>query len=146
MQRVIRWIFGAKPVGFCFRVVAAGAIVFAVALFFADSPKQPTGGSKWGVAGNKPSSGDPDNRSFSKIAADTGRAEPMPRVRKAAPIVDGPAYLAQKAEAEIAKTQASSAVGTDAAGAPHDDGNGIAAAPDTFPAAQPELKASTDLH
>jgi hypothetical protein len=29
--------------GFCFRVVAAVTIVFAIALFFADSPKLPTG-------------------------------------------------------------------------------------------------------
>jgi hypothetical protein len=43
MQCVIRWIFRAKTMGFCFGVVAAGAIVFAVALFFADSLKQPTG-------------------------------------------------------------------------------------------------------
>jgi hypothetical protein len=40
MQRVIRWIFGTN---YGFRVVAAGAIVFAIVLFFADSPKQPTG-------------------------------------------------------------------------------------------------------
>jgi hypothetical protein len=39
MQCVICWNFGAKTtMGFCFRVVAAGAIVFAIALFFADSP------------------------------------------------------------------------------------------------------------
>jgi hypothetical protein len=37
MQCVIRWIFRAKTMGFCFGVVAAGAVVFAVALFFADS-------------------------------------------------------------------------------------------------------------
>jgi hypothetical protein len=43
MQCVIRWIFRAKTMGFCFGVVAAGAVVFAVVLFFADSLKQPTG-------------------------------------------------------------------------------------------------------
>jgi len=44
--RVIRWFFGAKStMGFCFRVIAAGAVVFALALFFADSPKQPAGHS-----------------------------------------------------------------------------------------------------
>jgi hypothetical protein len=43
MQCVSRWTFGAKTTGFCFRAIAAGAIVFAVALFFADFPKQPTG-------------------------------------------------------------------------------------------------------
>jgi hypothetical protein len=43
MQSVSRWTFGAKTTGFCFRVMAAGAMVFAVALFFADFPKQPTG-------------------------------------------------------------------------------------------------------
>jgi hypothetical protein len=40
MQCVIRWIFRAKTMGFCFGVVAAGAVVFAVVLFFADSLKQ----------------------------------------------------------------------------------------------------------
>jgi hypothetical protein len=68
----------------------------------------------------------------------------MPRTRKAAPIIDGPAYLGQKVEAKLAQDQASFAVGTDPATQPHDDGNGIAPAPD--PAAQPDRKASTDLH
>jgi hypothetical protein len=47
--------------------------------------------------------------------------------------IDGPAYLTQKAEAELAKDQASSAVGTDTAGQPHDDGNGLAIDPNTVP-------------
>jgi hypothetical protein len=82
---------GRQDDGLLFSCSSSGGHVFAITLLFADSPKQPAGQSQWGAAGNKPSSDDHDHSSLSEIAADTGRAEPMPRTRKVAPIVDGPA-------------------------------------------------------
>jgi tRNA_anti-like len=59
--------------------------------------------------------------------------KPSSAAHKPAPIIDGPDYLASQAEKELEKDQANSAVGPDTAGQPHDDGNGIAVAPDTAP-------------
>jgi hypothetical protein len=53
---------------------------------------------------------------------------------KTVPIIDGPAYLAQKAEAELAKDQANSRADPDTADQPHDDGNGIMVDPGTVTA------------
>jgi hypothetical protein len=66
-------------------------------------------------------------------AASIRASNPSSAKHKAAPIIDGPAYIASQAEKELEKDQANSTVEPDTAGQPHDDGNGIPVDPDTAP-------------